>query len=953
MQYPLFEPDVGERWSPPSLSDLPSWKDARRIGIDTETFAPKLKQLGVGNRRGGFIAGVSFAIEDGPRYYLPIRHQGGDNLPEKQVLDYLRAEMKGFQGELVGAHLAYDIDHLWDEGIETSHLRHRDIQIADPIINELHRSYSLNNIAQRHGLPGKDTLALERAAKDYGLNPKADLWQLPARFVGAYAEQDAVLPLQVLRKQERVIDDAELWDIYNLESAVLPVLVRMRRRGVLVSEERLEAIEQWSLQQETEALERVRAGSGVRVAVGDVWKAGALAPALEALGVELPKTTTGAPSIDKELLGGIDHPVADAIAWARKVNKLRTTFAASIRTYAVNSRIHTTFRQITAETESGDQRGARFGRLSSEHPNMQQQPARDEFAARWRSIYLAEPNKQWAACDYCFSEDTEVLTQRGFVFFKDLLADDLVAQYDVESKVIDYATPIERQRVHYSGDMVHVFGARSTDLLMTPNHRCLLLSQHKLQPIWAPASSYADLAHQCRQITAGTYLGGEELPHQDIITSVAAQADGSLRDRSYRIWVSKPRKVRRCQELVRWSNTYPCEKKGKQTAFVIPIENTPLISGPRKLFDRTRILGLSLACRQLFLKELLFWDGSGSLGMSARYCTTEKHNAEVVQEVAVLSGIRARSYEWEPGGGRKTCYTVILSNRTAVHTGKYRISKEPYDGYVYCVTMPQSTVVVRRNGRVSITGQSQQEPRWTTHIAALMNLPGAADAAQAYHDNPDLDNHQFMADLTGLPRKHAKNVYLGLCYGEGGAKLCRDLGLPTRWALASGRGRDRSVDYFEDQAAALQARQQLGDGYVFETAGEEGQHVLDTFDRRAPFIRELAKKAQKKAERLGSIRTVSGRRLNFPQRPDGSYEWAHKALNRIIQGNSADQVKKALVAVDRAGHFLQLQIHDELGLSVENREEAKQVAAIMRDVIPTKVPFKVDIEIGPSWGEAA
>ena len=68
---------------------------------------------------------------------------------------------------------------------------------------------------------------------------------------------------------------------------------------------------------------------------------------------------------------------------------------------------------------------------------------------------------------------------------------------------------------------------------------------------------------------------------------------------------------------------------------------------------------------------------------------------------------------------------------------------------------------------------SQQEPRWTTHFAAVMDLPGAREAAQAYHDDPDLDNHQFMADLTGLKRVFAKNIYLGLTYGEGGAKLSR------------------------------------------------------------------------------------------------------------------------------------------------------------------------------------
>jgi DNA polymerase I-like protein with 3'-5' exonuclease and polymerase domains len=233
-----------------------------------------------------------------------------------------------------------------------------------------------------------------------------------------------------------------------------------------------------------------------------------------------------------------------------------------------------------------------------------------------------------------------------------------------------------------------------------------------------------------------------------------------------------------------------------------------------------------------------------------------------------------------------------------------------------------------------------------------MKLSRAEEAAAKYRDDPTTDNHSMMAELTGLPRKQAKNIYLGLCYGEGGAKLCRDLGLPTRWALASGRGRDRKMDYFEDREAAMAARRELQDGYVFEAAGEEGQIVLDKFDQRAPFIRKLAKKAEEKAKTHGFILTGGGRRLHFPQRADGSYDWAHKALNRIIQGTSADQTKKALVELDRQGFYLQLQVHDEIDGSVQSPEEAEAIAEVMRTVMTAEVPFRVDTELGSSWGDS-
>jgi DNA polymerase I-like protein with 3'-5' exonuclease and polymerase domains len=139
---------------------------------------------------------------------------------------------------------------------------------------------------------------------------------------------------------------------------------------------------------------------------------------------------------------------------------------------------------------------------------------------------------------------------------------------------------------------------------------------------------------------------------------------------------------------------------------------------------------------------------------------------------------------------------------------------------------------------------------------------------------------------------------------------------------------------------------------VFETAGEEGQEILDTFDNRAPFIKKLAKEAEAQAKNRGYVKTVGGRRLHFPQRADGSYDWAHKALNRVIQGSSADQTKEALVALDREGFYLQLQVHDEIDGSVSSIEEGKAMAKIMREVRLAEVPFRVDTEIGPSWGEA-
>jgi DNA polymerase I-like protein with 3'-5' exonuclease and polymerase domains len=81
--------------------------------------------------------------------------------------------------------------------------------------------------------------------------------------------------------------------------------------------------------------------------------------------------------------------------------------------------------------------------------------------------------------------------------------------------------------------------------------------------------------------------------------------------------------------------------------------------------------------------------------------------------------------------------------------------------------------------------------------------------------------------------------------------------------------------------------------------------------------------------------------------------WTYKGLNRLIQGSAADQTKAAMVALSKAGFNLLLQVHDEIALSVKNKEEALAAAEVMQNAVRLEVPSRVDVDLGQSWGEAA
>lgn len=415
MQQPLFTPF--SNWRPPSIDNLPNWSSAKRIAIDVETNDPTLRTLGPGVRRGGYIAGYSFAIEDSPhKHYIPLRHAGGDNMENPdQALAYLRHQAKSFTGEIVGANLSYDLDYLFHSEVQFPNIKmYRDVQIAEPLIWEFARSFSLETICQKYLGIGKDEGILRDAAICYGIDPKKDLHLLPARFVGDYAEADAALPLLVLRRQEKEIEEQDLWRIYDMESQLLPVLVKMRQRGVRVSLDRLAQVEKWSKEQEQMALGEVEKLTEVRIPFNSVWQAAAIVPALQSIGCKIPVTPkTKKPSIDKAFLASIDHPVAVAIARARRVNKIRTTFCQSIRDHIIGDRIHATLHQLRTSSDDdqdGEGSGARFGRCSSSNPNLQQQPARDpEIGPMWRSVYIPEEGELWCSADFSSQEPRQAV----------------------------------------------------------------------------------------------------------------------------------------------------------------------------------------------------------------------------------------------------------------------------------------------------------------------------------------------------------------------------------------------------------------------------------------------------------------------------------------------------------------------------------------------------------------
>lgn len=236
-----------------------------------------------------------------------------------------------------------------------------------------------------------------------------------------------------------------------------------------------------------------------------------------------------------------------------------------------------------------------------------------------------------------------------------------------------------------------------------------------------------------------------------------------------------------------------------------------------------------------------------------------------------------------------------------------------------------------------------QEPRWLAHFALEWGCPGAEKVVQAWNDNPALSPHDMVAEMVGIARFIAKIINLGLSYEMGRFKLSQ--------ALIEG-----GVD------------------------PDEAGPILDKYDRLFPHVRASSQEAKAAAERLGYVRTYFGRLAHFDQYAPtarGSYtplpydeayqKWVvgkrmpiepyktYRALNRVIQGSSADQAKLAQATLwyDH-GIIPSLQVHDQVddnSIPIGDDSIIWTYKHVMETVVQLHVPHLADIKVGPTWGD--
>jgi len=399
MQMQLFVPE--SKWKEPA--SLPHVPTGVILAVDTET-----RDIGLASDRGagwatkeGYIAGISVAWNE-QSFYIPIRHPDTANLDTELVVGWLQDAMSRAD-EVIFHNSSYDVGWLSTYGVSVNFDTTHDTQFMACMIDENQLSYSLNECCNREGVLGKDETALREAASAFGIDPKKDMWQLPAKYVAEYAMQDARATLDLYQKLKLKIVEQSLTEAYRLEMDLVPMFLEMRRRGVRVNESEADKVQKSLREQRDALLEKTRLSLGWRrpLTVDDMNSSIVLSSIFDAEGVSYPRTPkTKKGSFKSDWMSASDHWLPNAVTGIRQLNDLSEKF---IGNYILGStflgRIHSEIHQLR-----DDDGGTRSYRLSYSNPPLQQIPSRTENGRLIRTIFEAEKGQLWYAADYSQQE---------------------------------------------------------------------------------------------------------------------------------------------------------------------------------------------------------------------------------------------------------------------------------------------------------------------------------------------------------------------------------------------------------------------------------------------------------------------------------------------------------------------------------------------------------------------
>lgn len=229
-------------------------------------------------------------------------------------------------------------------------------------------------------------------------------------------------------------------------------------------------------------------------------------------------------------------------------------------------------------------------------------------------------------------------------------------------------------------------------------------------------------------------------------------------------------------------------------------------------------------------------------------------------------------------------------------------------------------------------------------VRIFAHLIGTPEIVKAYRENPETDFHQFVANLTGLPRNasyngepNAKTLNLAMIFNQGNGSTAESLGMPWTWESFIPRdSRD-------------------GKEITYKKASDAAIDVINQYHRNILGVKELAEGCKSTAESRGYIFTRNGRHLRFPKGHK-----SYKASGLLIQSTAADENKRNWLLIDEAlkgtDAKMLLNTHDSYSMSMPPDEAEKLARRVKRNIEKDRglrVPLILEVQkAGKTWWDS-
>lgn len=305
---------------------------------------------------------------------------------------------------------------------------------------------------------------------------------------------------------------------------------------------------------------------------------------------------------------------------------------------------------------------------------------------------------------WCLTGDHEVLTDSGWVRL-DEWKGGKIACWNHTNEIVSFAIA-KQVAFDYEGEMYSIKTQRC-EQLSTPDHKMPYLDKEgswRSDVISKVASKRFCIPFYGYKASNANSIDGNMLR-----VLIMTQADGHYTEDGVRYHFKKKRKVDRCKMLLRKAEIpFSVRHNGDgSTVFYVPRRHEPL---PLRMFENKVFdMWLLNESADVVLDELQYWDCSSNSKNTVQYVTCNRNNADLIQALAVMSGRSATMLtKFRNNEKWSTAYVVnIWNNAGKSHTVRIEnVSKENYRGKVYCAETKTGYFLVRRNGKVWVTGNS-------------------------------------------------------------------------------------------------------------------------------------------------------------------------------------------------------------------------------------------------------